>query len=143
MKFINASNQTVTVAEFNIFGLAPGSTAEIPDAYAKPGRARNGARVPSTIEHLAPQLKPADEDERRAWEGVPADEPVAARPQMPSVDGMVAAGVPRGVAEKLVEAAQASKGGAGTQQRRGAGSGKGAGAPPALPAPPPAGDEKK
>lgn len=93
--------------------VAYGDEVEIPELWAKPTRYANGARKPSPIEQLAPQLKPADDAERAAWEQIPA--PAApktgaagASPSAMSVDALVAQGLPRGIAETLVATYQAA-----------------------------------
>jgi hypothetical protein len=91
----------VSVEAFQIFDLPFGETCDIPDGYSHPQRAGNGARLPSIIEKLAPQLKPADPKERKIWLRVPPpgrsdgyrEHPV------PSVEALVRTGLPQGVAE--------------------------------------------
>lgn len=106
MQFINESNREVRVRLGSGFMVKPGATVEIEDGYAQPRRADNGSRRPSVIEQLAPQLKPADPTERAQWERVPDATPRAGKAAgMPTVDGLVAAGVPKGQAELIVRAA--------------------------------------
>lgn len=50
----------------------PGELVEIPDCYARPGRNTGGGRLPSAIEQLCPQLRPADPEELAEWEKTPA-----------------------------------------------------------------------
>lgn len=83
----------------------PGDEVEIAEGYAKPRLQHNGSLGPSVISQLAPQLVAVDPSEIQDSIGGPKAEPVAA---MPTVDGLVKAGVPEGVAEQLVAAALAA-----------------------------------
>jgi hypothetical protein len=67
VKMKNYSTQPVTVSDLGIHSLAPGGCCEVPVGYALPGLTSNGSRRPSTIELLAPQLQPANEQERVRW----------------------------------------------------------------------------
>jgi hypothetical protein len=74
MRFINSSaTDHVRLPDLKI-DAAPGAECIVPDAYASPRLGSNGARLPSVIERLAPQLIPADADELATWRGVPAFE---------------------------------------------------------------------
>lgn len=107
MLFVNESDGVVVVAIGRGIRVAPKGTVDIPDGYAHPRRADNGSRRPSVIEELAPQLLPADPAEKAIWLQAP---PPANRQNqkvanMPTVDGYIASGVPRGQAEILVRQA--------------------------------------
>ena len=117
MKFINTSKeQSVTIEAFGIFNLKPGEICEIAEGYARPSRASNGGRKPSIVEGLAPQLKPADADERAHWLRTPTKQEIAARAdeeRIPSVEQLMKKGYAKGVAEaevkKLVAARDAAR----------------------------------
>jgi hypothetical protein len=85
----------------------PGKTVEIPDVYARPRRADNGDRIPPAIETLAPQLRPADPKEWEEWQKTPAPAQVYRRKmgepvEIPSIDELVAKGIPAGVARSQI-----------------------------------------
>jgi len=104
MKFINKSESTVKVAIGKGFYVKPGETCDIADGYANPTRGSNGARSPSVIERIAPQLVPADPSEYEIWKQIPA--PAAQRQnamRIPTVEDYMAQGVPRGRAEMLYQ----------------------------------------
>jgi hypothetical protein len=107
MRFVNESDGIVHVAiGKNGIRVEPKAVVDIPDGYAHPRRADNGSRRPSVIEELAPQLQPADAAEKAVWLQAPAargQSPKATN--MPTVEGYVASGVPRGQAEFLVKQA--------------------------------------
>lgn len=79
MLFINKSGHTVCMPELGIPSTAPGECVEIEASLCKPGRADNGSRKKSPIECYAPQLVPADDAERAAWEKAPEPNPVTSR----------------------------------------------------------------
>lgn len=107
MKFVNESSQRVRVPELGI-DVQPGETCEVPEHHARPGRHTHGARKPSDIECLAPQLKPADQAEREIWLQAPKEpQSVLPPPKAPTVQQLVAAGHPPGVAEIMAAAAAA------------------------------------
>ena len=90
----------------------PKATVDIPDGYSHPRRADNGSRRPSVVEKLAGgegvncKLVPADPSERTEWLQAPAPKSSGARAaQMPTVEGYIAAGIPRAQAEILVRQA--------------------------------------
>lgn len=107
MRFKNETDQQVFIAMGKGITVPPGGEIDIEDGYALPRRADNGSRRPSIIESLAPQLKPADPAERAVWEQAPQRGKRGAAPLggMPTVEGLMAAGVPKGVAEGLVRSA--------------------------------------
>lgn len=92
--------------------VGPKGEVEIPDGYSHPRRADNGSRRPSVVEELCGdtgegcKLIPADPSEKATWLQAPSaarrDPKVA---NMPTVEGYVASGVPRGQAEILVRQA--------------------------------------
>lgn len=86
-----------------------GAEVEIPEHYTKPRRAQNGSRLPSPIEQLAPQLEPTDEGWKATWMLPPAEEVKRPQGRAFSVDELVRSGIPRGVAETLVAAANAAR----------------------------------
>lgn len=89
-----------------------GGEVEIPAHWAKPRRFANGARRPSPIEMVAPQLVPSDEAERTEWLQTPAEEiaqkQMGRNPVAMSVAALVAQGLPQGIAETLVATYQAA-----------------------------------
>lgn len=98
MLFVNESENTVRVPGLKI-EVGPGETCEVPESYASPRRASNDSRWPSAIERLAPQLMPADGDERERWLGVPGFEVKPAAPPRSRVAQLVGEGASQGVAE--------------------------------------------
>lgn len=113
MLFLNQSD-AVVVLPIGRHGIrvAPKATVEIPDGYAHPRRADNGSRRPSVVEELSGsdgithKLVPADPNERAAWlQAPPARRQDPKVTSMPTVEGYVASGVPRGQAEILVKQA--------------------------------------
>jgi hypothetical protein len=105
MRFINPTESTVYVAIGRGISVKPKDVVEIPEGYSQPRLADNGSRRPSIIEELAPQLQPADELERATWLQAPQRINRQVAKGMPTVDGLVASGVPRGQAEIIVRAA--------------------------------------
>lgn len=85
-----------------------GEECELPEHWTRPLRLSNGARKPSPIEQVAPQLRPADPAFEAEWMRVPAAPTPLGQPRAGAVtdDALVAAlvskGVARGVAEGLV-----------------------------------------
>jgi hypothetical protein len=71
MRMRNKGGQAVTVHGLNLV-VPAGGVCEIADGYCRPQLAANGARIPSIIESLAPQLVPADTAEEAAWRLPPA-----------------------------------------------------------------------
>lgn len=110
MRFRNESDNVVTAAALGVHQLPPGGECEIREEYSRPRRAGNGSRVPSAVEMLAPQLLPADEDERVVWRNVPdEDRPTPRAKNLPTVASLVALGVPPAVAEATVAAMETSR----------------------------------
>lgn len=131
IKFRNASKNRVKLDDLNI-DCAPGAECLVPEGYAFPRRAHSGGRFPSVIEDLANcpgceeltkgtlpdgspnhrthcMLVPVDEADAERFSKAPeADGHIPARPKMPTVNDLVSAGVPRGVAEQIVKAAMAA-----------------------------------
>lgn len=105
MRFINPTDNNVFVALGRGLHVKPKEVVEIPDGYAKARLADNGARRPSIIEELAPQLRPADEAEHAEWLQPPARVTRTSTRGLPTVEGLVASGVPKGQAEIIVRAA--------------------------------------
>lgn len=93
----------------------PGDTVEVPDAYARPGRTAGGARKPSAIENLCPQLRPADPKELAEWEKTPpaVASPVHTRAAadgiIPDVQDLIASGMPPAAARAKVAKMMAEK----------------------------------
>lgn len=91
-----------------------GKTVNVPDEFCRPGRSQGGGRTASVIEMLAPQLRPVDPAELEAWSKPPA-EPVVAKKaaekitNVPSVEDLVANGMPPAAARKKVAAMLAEK----------------------------------
>lgn len=113
MLFLNQSDGPVYLA-IGAGGIrvAPKATVEIPDGYSHPRRADNGSRRPSVVEELCGgtgaenKLVPADPNERATWlQAPPARRGDAKVANMPTVEGYIAAGVPRAQAEILVRQA--------------------------------------
>jgi hypothetical protein len=112
MLFLNQSDGPVYLAIGEGIRVAAKGTVEIPDGYSNPRRADNGSRRPSVVEELAGgtgdqcKLVPADPQDRAMW--LQAPQPRRHDPKvanMPTVEGYVASGVPRGQAEILVRQA--------------------------------------
>lgn len=87
-----------------------GNEVDIPEELTRPRRGANGARLLSPVEQLAPQLEPVDEEWKAQWMLPPAEE----RPGRPTakaftVEELVRSGIPAGVAETLVAAANAAR----------------------------------
>jgi hypothetical protein len=109
MLFRNETNSTLKIAIGRGIVVEPGKTVEIDNDLARPRRHSNGSRRKSIIEQLAPQLVPADPMERFDWEQAPeAPDPKKRHTRLPSVESLVASGVPRGVAMELVKQAHQS-----------------------------------
>ena len=87
-----------------------GEEVEIPEIWAKPGRYANGARKPSPIEQMAPQLKPALDADREVWEQIPPEELKPAVPvQQMSVKALAAQlGMSEGAVAMLLEQVKAT-----------------------------------
>lgn len=104
MLFRNSSMEhTLNLDSVGLGKVAPGATVEIPIALCAAGRADNGSRTPSSIECVAPQLKPVDETEGEEWNKAP--EPLPPRSVMVTTQGR-APQEPAGVA--AVRRAQAA-----------------------------------
>lgn len=112
MLFLNQSDGPVYLPIGRGIRVQSKATVEIPDGYSHPRRADNGSRRPSVVEELCGdtgencKLIPADPSEKATWLQAPSavrrDPKVA---NMPTVEGYVASGVPRGQAEILVRQA--------------------------------------
>lgn len=88
-----------------------GDEVEIEEGYALPRSNMNGSRRPAVVEQLCPQLRPKDKDwERDVFSQAPKAAPAGGpgKSQLPTVAGLMKAGVARGVAEAIVAAAQGS-----------------------------------
>lgn len=111
MRFINASSDHVRVPDFGI-DCAPGEECDVLDTHARPRRASNDSRLPSTIEMRAPQLVPADEAERVEWLKVPPRAERRSVGPRSRVEQLRDAGATQGVAEvqAAVEEAKATGG---------------------------------
>ncbi len=110
MLFVNSSVVQVSVPDLNIH-VAPGACCEVPEGYAKPRRAANGSRAPSTIELLAPQLVPADPAELKIWNEAPPWEVKKVDEPTSRVKQLVADGKSEGMAEVQAAAEVAQKAG--------------------------------
>lgn len=78
MKFKNPTEHVLLLDAVGLPPVAPGGEVEIPDHLAAPGRTDAGARAKSPIECVAPQLVPADKNDREAWmKTPPAPTPVS------------------------------------------------------------------
>lgn len=89
-----------------------GEEVEIPELWAHPGRYANGARKPSPIEQVAPQLKPALDTDREVWEQVPPEvaKPTGAAPQQLSVKALAAQlGMSEGAVALLLDQVRAAR----------------------------------
>lgn len=116
MLFLNQTDGVLVLPIGRGIRFAPKGTAEVPDGYSRPRRADNGSRRPSVVEELAGsdggsdaskhKLVPADPAERVAWLQAPALHKGGPKEtSMPTVEGYLAAGVPREKAEHLVRQA--------------------------------------
>lgn len=112
MLFLNQHDAPVFLAIGAGIRVAPKGTVDIPEGYSHPRRADNGSRRPSVVEELAGgvgiecKLVPADPSERSIWLQAPAPKGREVKVNnMPTVEGYVASGIPRGQAEILVRQA--------------------------------------
>lgn len=71
MKFRNMSDKTVSLIAIGLDDVGPGEEIEVPLYLCAAGRGDGGARKPSSIECVAPQMKPADPEEHTEWTKVP------------------------------------------------------------------------
>jgi hypothetical protein len=88
-----------------------GEEVEVPEIWAHPSRFANGARKPSPIEQVAPQLKPALDADREVWEQIPPEAPKAAgaAPQQLSVKALASQlGMSEGAVAMLLEQVKAA-----------------------------------
>ena len=107
-KFKNTSSDHIRIDHPFSCSVKPGGELDVPEHLARPFRMDNGGRRPSVIEQLAPQMKPVDKDFAAEWAKVPDE--LASQPRSapaPTLGGLLAAGVPRGVAEAIVAARKA------------------------------------
>lgn len=79
MLFTNPTDHTIRLDSLGLGSVGPGQDIEIPLALAAPYRRDNGARGPSPIEQVAPQLKPKADADRAAWLEVPTLAPPTSR----------------------------------------------------------------
>jgi hypothetical protein len=98
---------TVTVKRLGLT-VPFGGECSIPEFWTLPTRLSNGARGPSAIEQVAPQLEPSDEAAREEWMRVPPEAPrggiqASGITNEALVAALVARGISRGVAENLVQ----------------------------------------
>lgn len=129
--FRNESKHQVRVPDLGI-DVGPGETCMVPEGYAFPRRSHAGGRFPSVIEQLADcpgceaqtngrtpeglpnhkthcMLVPVDEADVERFAKTPSGEATPyQKTRLPTVNDLVSAGVPRGVAEQIVKAAIAS-----------------------------------
>lgn len=107
MKFVefkNTADHAVKVKDLGI-ECGPGKTCQVPLPYARVRQGHSGTPMASIISMMAPSLKPVNPEEVGV---VPEEGQEPPKGKMPTVADLVAAGVPRGVAEQLVAAAVAS-----------------------------------
>lgn len=108
----NVSGVRVNCPALGIESLGPGATCTVEDGYAWPLLSHTGTRLPSAMENMAPQLRPADPDELAQWlKGPLPVEPPAPRTR---AEVLVESGVPPAVAEIL-----AAEGAPAPRKRRG------------------------
>lgn len=108
IKFRNTSSHTLRIDPPFSCTVEPGGQIDVLEDHARPGRLENGGRYPSVIEQLAPQMKPVDKEFAKAWEKTPEPElRVRGRKAQVSVQGLMSAGVPRGIAEAILAATKA------------------------------------
>lgn len=101
---MNPTEHTLTIEGLRLV-VPPGATVEIPDEHCQPRRARNGNRIPSVIESLAPQLTPESKEAEEVFSGTPDKEAELPAPPPPSAAALEAAGHAPGVAAILAEQA--------------------------------------
>jgi hypothetical protein len=99
MLLVNTAGYSWTTDEFGGLTVPPDSAVEIEDGYCRAMPARNGTRIPSIIERLAPFLVPADPDLRARWGKDDVTSIPAAPTAAQTADTLVAEGVAPGVAE--------------------------------------------
>lgn len=110
-KFIEFRNESDSTVRYDGLGIEcePQKTCMIPVEYAFPRKTYAGGRGKAVVEMVLPQLKPvSQEDKDRFAQGSDEDEQQATPAKLPTVEQFVKAGTPRGVAEMLVQAAQAA-----------------------------------
>jgi hypothetical protein len=71
MKFKNTSDRTAILTALGLDDVAPGEVVDVPLYLCAAGRGDGGARKPSSIECVAPQMQPADPEEHREWTKIP------------------------------------------------------------------------
>src|SRR5688572_7101886 len=72
MKFKNNSANRVSLSAVGLPDVEPGETVDVPEYLYAPGRTHGGQRAKSTIENVAPTLKPTDAEDLRKWSEMPA-----------------------------------------------------------------------
>lgn len=112
MQFINPTDRIVIVAikqgRAPCITVDPGEVVDLPDWACAPRRNPNGSRRHSVIEDIAPQLKPANEEELAEWLLTPPPETGKQGRYVPSYAELVRQGTAPAMARKMVEAAAAS-----------------------------------
>lgn len=113
MLFLNPTENPVLVrlrhGAVDQFWVQPGETVEIDDKYSLPRPAEGGNARPPVVEEVAPQLIPANDEEKARYTA-----PVAsAAPQkpgtyIPTVEELVRLGTAPGIAKMMVQQALAS-----------------------------------
>lgn len=130
VKFRNVSKNRVRIPDLGV-DIAAGEECHIQEGYGMPRVSHAGERFPSVIEFLAgcggceeqtvgkfpdgsPNhkshclLEPVEDSDKERFSKAPDADAPSDKPKMPSVSSLVAAGIPRGVAEQLVKAAYAA-----------------------------------
>ena len=103
MKFKNTSQSSVFVEGFGV--VKAGAELDVKDGYALPRRARNGQRIPSVIESVAPQLRPVDKADLARFLGTPSKCEEVPPPRNPTAASLEAQGVAPGVAAIMADKA--------------------------------------
>lgn len=101
MLFKNPTEITVKIAAGAGMSVAPSAVIDLPDPWCSPRRASNGSRIPSIIEMIAPQLKPANDADRIEWEKAPPPAKVAST--LDIMHEALKAGVTKDLIEQLVK----------------------------------------
>jgi hypothetical protein len=73
MRFKNPTAHPINLEPIDLGIVGPGDLIDVPLDLCAPGRASNGSRTPSAIEQVAPQMKPASEDEACIWAKTPKE----------------------------------------------------------------------
>lgn len=69
--FVNQSDSRVNLGAIGLPSIEPKGEIDVPISLAAAGRTAAGARAKSSIEHVAPQMRPKHEADLAVWMAVP------------------------------------------------------------------------